>query len=229
MSQVARELQVEHTSVEATLQAITSGAVDEVPGAEHAGISLLIGRRQVQNRAATSPIAAAIDGLQTETGQGPCLQSFRNEVTVRIDDMATEPRWPLFASRAADLGVGSMLSFHLFVHAENLGALNLCAAEPGAFDRQSEETGLIFAAHAAIALIGARREERLMIALDSRDIIGQAKGILMERYQISPDRAFAVLVRVSQRTNVKMRDVAAQLSDTGHLDEEFLPPELDPT
>lgn len=215
MSRLARALQSEHGSVEDTLQAITSATVSGVPGAEFAGVTLVTGRRRLENRAATDPLVTALDTLQAEVGQGPCLQSVWEQETVRVDDMSTEERWPRFASRAAGMGVASMLSFQLFVQGDNLGALNMYAQVPGAFDQSAEDMGLIFAGHAAVALVGAQHEAQLVGALDFRDVIGMAKGMLMERYHIRPDQAFALLARVSQETNVKLRDVAARWVHAG--------------
>jgi hypothetical protein len=129
--------------------------------------------------------------------------------------MSTETRWPEFARRAFAAGVGSMLTFRLYVVGDDLGALNLYAYEPGAFDSEAEHIGELFAAHAAIALAGAHRQEQLILALATRDLIGQAMGILMERYKVMGHQAFALLVQLSQDTNRKLRDVAAQLVQTG--------------
>lgn len=110
-----------------------------------------------------------------------------------------------------------MLAFQLYVEGDNLGALNLYAGTAGAFDDESEHVGLLFAAHAAIAYAGVRTQFQLQRAIATRELIGQACGILMERYKLSADRAFAVLVRTSQTGNVKLRDVADQLIHTGEL------------
>ncbi len=129
--------------------------------------------------------------------------------------MRTETRWPLFAQRAAEAGAGSMLSFQLFVEGDDLGALNLYAGTPGSFGDESEHVGLMFAAHAAVAFAGAHKHDQLTQALATRDLIGQARGILMERYKITGDQVFQLLVRVSQDTNRKLRDVADQLVRRG--------------
>jgi hypothetical protein len=131
--------------------------------------------------------------------------------------MRTETRWPRFAQRAFHAGAGSMLSFQLYVEGDNLGALNLYARQPGAFDDESEHVGLLFAAHAAGAYAGAQKQDQLIAAMATRDLIGQAKGILMERYKISGDRAFSLLIRVSQNTHRKLRDVADELVRSGEL------------
>ena len=215
MSQIARSLQERHGDVQATLELITEAAVGAVQGAEEASISYVIARRRVETRAATGHLSQSFDDLQTRIGQGPCLDSVRDAITVRVHDMGTETRWPLFAREAAGLGVLSSLSFQLFVEGDNLGALNLYARRRHAFGEAAEDTGLVFAAHAAIALSGAQHEHNLRTALTSRDLIGQAKGILMERYRLSAAQAFALLVQASSRTNRKLVDIAEELSSTG--------------
>ncbi|WP_219415491.1 GAF and ANTAR domain-containing protein [Pseudonocardia nigra] len=110
-----------------------------------------------------------------------------------------------------------MLSFQLYVREEDLGALNLYNARAGGFDDESEHVGLLLAAHAGVALAGAQREQRLRTVVDTRDLIGQAKGILMERHKVDADQAFAMLVRASQNANRKLRDVAEHLTASGEL------------
>jgi len=219
MGQIARTLQEEHGNVDSTLTAITSAAVHTVPGAEWASISLVT-RRQVDSRAGTNELAQQIDGLQFEFDEGPCMDALRQERTVRVEDFATESRWPRFAAEVTKRGAGSLLSFQLFTEGDNLGALNLYARAPGAFDDESETVGLIFASHAAIALSAARREQNLRSAMDGRDIIGQAKGILMERHHLTAAQAFQVLVRSSSHTNRKLFDLAEELTTTGTMPEQ---------
>jgi hypothetical protein len=110
-----------------------------------------------------------------------------------------------------------MLAFQLFVEGDNLGALNLYGRTPDAFDDESEHVGLLFASHAAVAFAGVRKQQQLSRALDTRDVIGMAKGILMQRYSISSDRAFRVLVRSSQDNQRKLREVAEELVERGTL------------
>ncbi len=217
MGQVARSLREPHGDVEATLQAITHGAAHDIRGADGCGITLVIQQRKVQSRAATGELPYAVDTLQERVGEGPCLEALYQHHTVRIDDISQERRWPQFAAEAARLGVGSMLSFRLFVREDTLGALNLYSGQAHAFGSDSESVGEVFAAHAAVALSGAQTEAHLRAALSSRDLIGQAKGILMERYRVTADQAFAMLVRASSRTNRKVTDLADELCSTGHL------------
>jgi GAF domain-containing protein len=217
MSRVARELQQEHGDVEATLQGITRAAVDTVPGADECGISYVIARKKVEPRAWTSDLPKALDALQGELGEGPCLDAIWTDLVVRVVDVSTEERWPGFTREAAARGVGSLLCFQLFVEGDALGALNLYARRAGAFDAESEDVGLLFAAHAAVALAGAEHESNLLAAIDHRDLIGQAKGILMERHKLTAAQAFDLLVRTSSLTNRKLRDIADELTSTGSL------------
>ena len=217
MSRVSRQLQEEHGDVEATLQAITATAVRMVPHAEECGISYVLGRSKVEPRAATSALPREVDALQERVGQGPCLDAVWESEIVRVDDVGADERWPEFAEQASGLGVGSMMCFQLFVTGDQLGAFNLYSRTPGAFDDESQEIGHMLAAHAAVALASAEQESHLRAAVSSRDVIGQAKGILMERHRLTADQAFGVLTRVSQEMNRKLVDVARELSDTGEV------------
>ncbi|WP_040337570.1 GAF and ANTAR domain-containing protein [Candidatus Blastococcus massiliensis] len=217
MSRVARELQEEHGDVEATLRSITASAVATVPNAEECSVSYVIGRSLVEPRASTSELAKELDQLQQQLEQGPCLDAIWESRLVLVDDMGSEERWPRFAVQAAARGIGSMVCFQLFVVGDQLGAMNLYTRTPGAFDAESREIGQIFASHAAVALAGAEHEEHLRAGMNSRDLIGQAKGILMERHRLTAQQAFGVLARVSQELNRKLVDVALELTDTGAL------------
>jgi GAF domain-containing protein len=217
MGRVARELQGVHGDVEATLQAITATAARTIPHADECGITYVIGRRKVEPRAWTSDLPRDVDSLQDRVGQGPCLDAIWDEELVRVDDVGTDGRWPVFAREAAALGVGSMMCFRLFVEGDSMGALNLYAAASNAFDDESEDVGQVFAGHAAVALAGAEHEENLRRGMDNRDVIGQAKGILMERHKLTAAQAFDVLARVSQEMNRKLFDVARELTDTGEV------------
>jgi GAF domain-containing protein len=215
MSRVARQLQGEHDNVEATLQAITASAVATVPHAADCGISYVIGRREIEPRASTGELSRLVDSLQERLGQGPCMDAVWDQQVVRVDDVGADGRWPEFSRPAAELGVGSMLCFQLFVAGNRLGALNLYSRAPRAFDVESQDIGLVFASHAAVALAGALNEQHLRTGMGNRDVIGQAKGILMERHKLTAPQAFAVLARVSQELNRRLIDIAVELTDTG--------------
>jgi GAF domain-containing protein len=215
MSRVARKLQEEHGDVEATLRAITGSATRIVPKAEACGISYVTRRSKVEPRAWTSDLPKDVDSLQERLKQGPCLDAVWEQQVVRVDDVAADQRWPQFAQQAAELGVGSMMCFQLFVDGDQLGAMNMYSRAPGAFDDECEDIGQMLAAHAAVALAGAEHEENLRAGMSNRDVIGQAKGILMERHKLTADQAFGVLDRVSQELNRKLVDIARELTDTG--------------
>jgi transcriptional regulator with GAF, ATPase, and Fis domain len=215
LSELARQLQADLTP-QALLSHIVMAASAEIPGVQHAGITQ-IARAQSVTTAASDELVRQLDQLQSKTGEGPGLDAARQHKTVRSDDLRTETRWPRFAAGATGLGVLSVLSFQLFVRDDSFGALNLYAEKAAAFDSDSESTGILLAAHAALAMAAARTEAGLLTAMDSREMIGQAKGILMERYKISAIEAFGLLVASSQAVNRKLREVAEHLVATGEL------------
>jgi len=216
LSELARSIQDE-TGLENTLTAIVHAAAETVPGADEASITAVTGRRELRTVAASGELAVAVDQAQYESAQGPCLSSLYEHQTERLSDMRDCPRWPDFAARASKLGTGSMLAAQLYVQGDNLGALNLHSRQPDAFNDESEQVALMFAGHAAVAFAGAQAQEHMEAAVSRRDIIGQAKGILIERYKISGQEAFRLLVVASQSTNIKLYDVADYLVNSGEL------------
>ena len=217
LARVARELQDE-SSLEDTVHGVVVAAVDTIPGAEFGGITEVRRRgEKVDVRYASDQLVVDVDSAQYELRQGPCLDAAYERRTIRVDDLSAEERWPDFARHARDLGVGSMLCFQLYVERGDLGALNLFSRRPRAFDDESEHVGLLFASHAAVAMAGAKLEDQLREGMSSRDLIGQAKGILMERYKITAEQAFLVLTRVSQQHNIKLRVLAERLAATGDM------------
>lgn len=215
MSEFAREMQAE-SDPHKLLERIVAAAVSDIPAATYAGLSLF-SKRGVETDAASEPLVEQVDQAQYDTGQGPCLAASWEGRTIRADDLENEARWPDFAARAVDLGVRSMLSVQLFVEGDAMGALNLYSSEPGAFDDEDENTALLLGAHAAVAMSASRMRANFDIALNSRDLIGQAKGILMERYKIGGQQAFEMLVWASQHSHTKLRDVALALAETGEF------------
>ncbi len=204
-----------HLDPHATLVEVVRAAVELVPGCDGASISVVLARRRVMSQAASGDLPRAVDALQERLQEGPCLDAAYQHATVRVSDMATETRWPLFTAAALAEGAAGMLSLQLYVKGHDLGALNLISRRAGALTDESEHVGLMFAAHAAVAYSGARREDRMSRALLTQQVIGQAQGILMERYKLTDDGAFALLVRASQHRNVKLRDLARQLARSG--------------
>jgi GAF domain-containing protein len=183
------------------------------------GVSLMLirGRSQISSPAFSSRVAYASDQAQYETDEGPCLEAIREHETIVIDDLESEVRWPAYRDAALRLGVRSMMSFRLFVLEDTMGALDFYSSRPHAFDGASRLLGEVFASHAAVALKAAIAESGLHTALRTRDVIGQAKGILMERERIGPDAAFDRLRTASQRQNRPLRELALELAQTGEL------------
>ena len=228
-AEIARTLFSDPT-VEGTLQQIAGFAVATVEGCDAAGISLLMGT-EVTTPVWSDAVALEIDTVQYETGEGPCLDVITNEATVYAEDLAEDPRWPSFGPRAVTLGMRSLLSCRLSANGTTLGALNLYARLPRAYGAIDRTKALIFGVHAGIALGAAaaiedatvslnseiHRVQNLRAALTSREVIGQAEGILIERERITADQAFGVLRRTSQHLNIKLREVAQYVVDTGEV------------
>ncbi len=215
-AEVARVLLAEGDA-DATMNRISRLAVETIEGCDHAGITLVEGRK-VTTAGASDEAPAIVDAIQYETDEGPSLNAIRVQETFKTDDLAAEQRWPKFSHRAVqETGVRSMLSFRLFVEEDTMGALNLYSKRQGAFDDEAVAMGGVFATHAAVALSSARHDEQMEKAVQGRDLIGQAKGILMEQQGVSADEAFEILRRASQRTNSKLREVAKGLVDNSPL------------
>ena len=210
-AEVARLLLAEQ-GVEATLNRIGQLAVQTVEGCDHAGISLIEGRK-VTTVGSSDQVPVLVDAIQYEVDDGPCLDAIRCHEVFLVGHLGQDERWPAFSQRAAqETGVQSMLALRLFVEKDTMGALNLYSKSADAFDQDSQATATIFAAHAAVALRAALREEQFREALASRDVIGQAKGLLMAREGITADEAFETLRRGSQRLNIKLREVAERVA-----------------
>jgi GAF domain-containing protein len=215
LAAIAREL-VHEPDTPQTLQRIVELAAAHLDGEVYASVSLVQQRRQVQTPATSDERAVRADQLQYELGEGPCLDAIWEQDTFQIDDMTTEQRYPDWARRVAEeTGIRSSLSLQLFTNEDSLGALNLYSPQPRGFDAETRGEGLAFAAQAAVALRSAQTEQHLRAAMATRTLIGQAQGILMERFKMTTEQAFAVLSRISQQSNVKLRDVAQRLVDTG--------------
>ncbi|WP_349268725.1 transcriptional regulator [Mycolicibacterium parafortuitum] len=197
---------------QAALVDMSHAGVASVPGAQCAGITVVGKRHTVTTLAATNDYPTLLDRIQETVGEGPCLSAAWSHHTIRVDDIAADRRWPRYSSAAIErTPVRSVLSFRLYHGGGALAALNFYATEAEVFDDDSVELGLIFAAHAAAALTLTQREDQFRSALASRDVIGQAKGMLMERFGIDAQAAFELLRRLSQEQNVKLVDIAESL------------------
>ena len=216
LADFARDVQ-RQPEADGVLRTVVDAALRIVPGTQEGSVSPVIGRRKVLAQAASGRLPLDVDALQEEVGQGPCMETAFEQHTVLAPDLAADLRWPRFSARAAVLGARSMLSFQLYVEDDNLGALNLYSREVGAFDERSVAVGELFAAHAAVAYSAAQRQSALERALVSRQLVGQAQGILMERARLTADQAFAALTKASQDRNVKVAEVARRLVESGEL------------
>lgn len=190
----------------------------ELPGADIAAVSLISDHSRIETSAATDAIATRADQLEAELAEGPLLHAISRQVVVYLDDLADENRWPRWAGRVvSELGLRSMLSYQLFTDGQVLAALSLYSRKPQAFDPDVVDTGYLFAAHIGVAVSQLKERRSLQSAIASRTLIGQAEGILMERFGLTGDAAFNALRRVSQNRNIKLRDVAAELVRTREL------------
>jgi GAF domain-containing protein len=212
------QCQEEITDVDTVLGELTHSAVSAMPGAQHAGITVASRNGKVRTVAATDRYPALLDEIQQRHGQGPCLSAGRDHHVIRIDDLKLEKRWPAYCRNARETPIRSIMSFQLFVDHNNMGALNFYAEQPFAFDADAAEMGLILATHTAVAWTMVRRDEQFRSALASRDIIGQAKGMIMERFRIDAVQAFELLKRLSQSSNTALAAVARQLVESEHYD-----------
>lgn len=213
MAELARSI-APPISVEAVLHDVTRTAKELIAGVDEAGI-LLVGKNNTfETLGPTSELAVKLDELQMRHHEGPCLEAALDEVVIRTDDFRDEPRFPHYAHEVVKLGVLSALSFKLYTADRTAGALNLFGFQPNLWTSEAETIGMVLAAHAAAAVLASREGEQLQSALSTRDRIGQAKGIIMERFNVDDVQAFAMLRQLSQDTNTKLIDVAQKVIDT---------------
>ncbi|MEU0529077.1 GAF and ANTAR domain-containing protein [Amycolatopsis tolypomycina] len=210
------------------MERVVSAALRIVPGADLVSITLRSARGEFHTPAWTSETAEELDRIQYRTGQGPCVEAARHDGPGHClaEDLAGSSAFPDFGPRAAALGYRSLLATTLLPDRKSdlpPGAINLYSRRTGAFSDDAVDHALVLASHAALALAGsaahtaaALREQNLRRAIDSRDVIGQAKGILMNRRGVSADEAFDILRRTSQDLNVKLSDLAHTLTQRHH-------------
>ena len=225
-AQLARQL-FDSEDVTGVLRQVLKFATTAVAGCDWASVTLWRHGRTV-DAVSDDAVAAELDDIQFGTWIGPATEALQSENPVYAPDLADSPRWPVLAATAAQLGVASCLSHGLFVQQpaqwSPLGTFSLYSATPAAFSDEDQEFGSILAAYLSVAVATAHRREEvdhreaaLHRALSTRDVIGQAKGILMERQRLSAGDAFDLLRRASQRLNSKLVDVAEHLTETGEM------------
>ena len=206
--------------VQDTLVRVAGLAVSTIEGCDFAGI-FLAEADVVTTPVCTDPIVVELDGLQHRFAEGPCLDALAHGVAFYADDLGDDGRWPRFGPEGVARGVRSLLALPLSVNG-TLGAINLYAHYPHAFGVIDRGRAALLAAMAGLAFSSAqghevedRQRENLQAAMVTREMIGQAQGILMERERITPDQAFDILRRASQHLNMKLRDIAQHLVETG--------------
>jgi len=202
-------------SREETWQQIVDLASGLLPEFEHAAISIVHNDGRIDTPASSDDVGRAVDMIEYEAGEGPCLSAIRDEEVYLTGDLAKEARWPKFSQRAVqETGIRSMLSLQLFVQEGSLGALNLYSQTVDAFDERAIAYGKVLAAHAAIAMSAADEHEladQMTSALESNRDIGVAVGIMMIQSKTNRAGAFGILTEASQRMNVKLRDLATRI------------------
>jgi GAF domain-containing protein len=225
-------LSLRKLSMEELLQTVADLTKTVMPGHTEASVTLLV-KDSPSTMASTGQLATDLDETQYDRGHGPCLHAARTGELTEIADTRTDNRWPDYMPRAAEHGALSSLSVPLTIDEDEqvTGALNVYAREPHAFDEDSRTAVTRFAPYAAVAAgnLHAYRSARetadhLRIALETRGVIDQAKGILMARHNLTADQAFQLLARASMKTNRKLREVADDLVHTGELHQPVGPP-----
>jgi GAF domain-containing protein len=213
MAELARSVAAPR-DLDDVLNNVTKTTVELLDGADTAGVLLVSRGGKFESLSGTSELIYEVDRLQEKHNAGPCVEAAVNELVVRTDDFETETRWGRYPREVLELGVRSSISFKLYTGDRTAGALNVFSRKPHSFDADSEVIGSILAAHAAAAILASRDSEQLQAALLSRDLIGQAKGILMERFELDAVGAFDMLRKLSQQMNVRLTEVAQRVVDT---------------
>ncbi len=222
MSDLVRDLESQvgsDFSLGSTLDELTLNAAQLVPGAAYAGITVRTRTGDIDTVAATDRYPVLLDDIQRSYNEGPCLFAAQHDHLVRVDDLRTEDRWPRYSREAvATTPIRSVMSLQLFAHRPSSASLNLYSEHVKAFGAESATLGLVFAAYTTLTWSMLSRDQQFRKGLSSRDTIGQAKGILMERFHISAEAAFELLKRRSQESNTPVIAIARRLTDPGERD-----------
>ncbi len=205
-----------------------SGGVDETVDAvvafalhaldcSYAGVAIAGRGRKPEIPAVTDPVVAEIYRAQLISRNGPMTACMNEGAPILVIDTARDDRWPEWAAQVRALGVRSVFDVPLKTAAGTVGVMGLYSDRPDAFSTDDQAIAHILARHATVAIANARHDATMVQAIDARKLVGQAMGILMERFDLDSDRAFEVLKRYSQDNNLKLRDVAQNLVDTRQL------------
>jgi GAF domain-containing protein len=213
------QIRLSDTDLNGVLDTVATLAKRTVPGADEVSITL-VRKGKAATAAFTGELALRLDESQYELGSGPCLDAAAAGTTLSVPKIAIEERWPQWTAQATRSGVHSSLSIGLPVHETVTGGLNIYATEPEAFDDDAIVLAQTFAGYAAVGLANAHLYDstatlahQMQLAMESRAVIEQAKGIIMGDRHCSPEEAFQILSKLSQDTNRKLRDIAQALVD----------------
>jgi hypothetical protein len=193
------------------LYLICLAAIDAVPGAQYAGITLADRHGKLETPAATHPLVHKVDALQYEFRQGPCVDAVQGRWQARSDDLRVDVRWPKYGPVAADLGIVSQMGIELFDEPGLIAGLNLYSSTVSAFDDDTVEAAMLFAIQATHTLGRVMTQKQLTDAMTTNTTIGRATGVVMQRFQLSADRAFELLTRVSRIHDLTLEVLADQI------------------
>jgi GAF domain-containing protein len=202
---------------DARLQLVVDSAVSLIRRVDHAGITINA-KPGLATRVSSDDVVSRANEMQNELGEGPCLDVLRDADTLISSDLTREERWPRWAARVRhEIGVNSVMSLLVYTDRHSFGALSLYAQQGKRFDQDDLVVSQSLAGHLAVIMAAEREIEQLGSALHTRIIIGQAEGILMERFDLNVDQAFDYLRRVSSHTNRKLVDIATEIAGTRKL------------
>jgi GAF domain-containing protein len=217
LAELVANLDRNGTETTAGLRELVQSCAGHVAGCQYAGITLAEKGKAVISAVATHRYPMVLDTIQDRCGEGPCLTAAWRHHMMYLDDLNVDERWPCYQRHALEqTPIRSIASYELYDDGHSMAALNFYAEHPHAFTDESLELGGIFAAHVALAWSMMRRQDQFRGALASRDIIGQAKGVIMERFNLDAVEAFDLLTRLSQKSNLKLIDIAKTLIDAEH-------------
>lgn len=206
--QLGRDL-VAHDDLQPALQTVVDVA-PEIASADAASITVLDHGRY-RTAATTDPSVVEADSLQYALGEGPCVDATDENEHYLISDVANDPRWPRWGPRAAGLGVGSVLAVHVRVGDTSIGAINLYSHAGRDYGLEDISVGYMLASQVGAALAAVTKIENLTVGMDRRTIIGQAQGIIMQKYDLDAGVAWNTMVRLSQDSNIKVRLLAEEI------------------
>ncbi|PXW32656.1 UNVERIFIED_CONTAM: GAF domain-containing protein [Williamsia faeni] len=214
LAAVARELSIARHDTALLAATISKTATRLVPAADYVSV-VVVAKGKIERAGVADDLADTCDTLQSDLGEGPSFDASVNGDTVVINDVSHEKRWPQFMNAAAAVGVRAMMCVPFDAGENKTGTVNMYSSAADVFTGRSRNVGELFTAHAAVAIAAGRESEQLHQAVQGRDVIGQAKGMIMERFSVDADHAFGLLRKLSQDSNVKLSEIAQRLIETG--------------